>query len=244
MKTVIVIPVRMAASRFPNKPMALIDGTPMIVHVWQRAVESNLGRVVVACCDKDVKDCIESNGGYVVLTNPDLPSGTDRVYEAIENDEEFSISDNIINLQGDMPLINKNSIESVIEPLIQGYDMSTLATSFLSDNEKSSQNITKVRIQWIKKEIMGEAVDFNKNIDEIGKKDVYHHLGIYGFKPSALKQFVKLPVSKREKKLKLEQMRAIDNNISIGINYVKDSLLGVDTMDDLNIVEKIIKDKK
>ena len=113
MKILIVIPARMASTRFPNKPMALINKKPMILHVWERAKESNLGKVLVACCEQDVADCIRSVGGEAILTDPYLPSGTDRVYAAIENDDDFFLTDSIINLQGDMPLIDSYSINEV-----------------------------------------------------------------------------------------------------------------------------------
>tara|TARA_Y100000590_G_scaffold35386_1_gene38425 strand:+ start:1359 stop:2087 length:729 start_codon:yes stop_codon:yes gene_type:complete len=241
MKTLIVIPARMMATRFPNKPMALIKGKPMIEHVWDKAVKSKIGRVIVACCEKEVAECISSIGGEVILTNPDIPSGTDRVFSAIENDPDFLSFDSIINLQGDMPLINTNSIQKVNDAIKQGYDISTLVTNFSSINEMYNNNVTKAHVKWIKKEIIGEAVSFNKNIKIIGEKDIYHHVGIYGFTPQALTKFVKLNQSEHEKKYKLEQMRALDNDMTIGISYIKDVPISVDTYEDLINIEKLIK---
>ena len=244
MKTLIVIPARMASTRFPNKPMALIDNKPMIVHVWKRAIESNLGKVIVACSEKEVADCINGLGGEAILTNPNLPSGTDRVYAAIENIEDFLLTDCIINLQGDMPIINSQSIKQVINPIVQGYDISTLVTSFSGSEEKNDLNITKAEVKWIKKEVIGEAVNFHKDIKKIGKNNIYHHVGIYGFKPEALKQFIYLSPSDKENELKLEQMRALDNNMTIGVSYVKNVPISVDTKEDLKKVENIIKKTK
>ena len=241
MKTLIVIPARMMATRFPNKPMALIKGKPMIEHVWDKAVKSKIGRVIVACCEKEVAECISSIGGEVILTNPDIPSGTDRVFSAIENDPDFLSFDSIINLQGDMPLINTNSIQKVNDAIKQGYDISTLVTNFSSINEMYNNNVTKAHVKWIKKEIIGEAVSFNKYIKIIGEKDIYHHVGIYGFTPQALTKFVKLNQSEHEKKYKLEQMRALDNDMTIGISYIKDVPISVDTYEDLINIEKLIK---
>ena len=241
MKTLIVIPARMMATRFPNKPMALIKGKPMIEHVWDKAVKSKIGRVIVACCEKEVAECISSIGGEVILTNPDIPSGTDRVFSAIENDPDFLSFDSIINLQGDMPLINTNSIQKVNDAIKQGYDISTLVTNFSSINEIYNNNVTKAHVKWIKKEIIGEAVSFNKYIKIIGEKDIYHHVGIYGFTPQALTKFVKLNQSEHEKKYKLEQMRALDNDMTIGISYIKDVPISVDTYEDLINIEKLIK---
>ena len=119
MKTVIVIPVRMASTRFPGKPMALIDGKPMIQHVWKQAITSKLGEVIVACAEKEVSDLIKSLGGNAVMTSPELPSGTDRIYAAIKDHPNSHQLESIINLQGDMPLINAEDIIKVNTPLIQ-----------------------------------------------------------------------------------------------------------------------------
>ena len=240
MKTIIVIPVRMASVRFPNKPLALIDNKPMVLHVWERACEANLGRVIVACSEAEVKECINSVGGEAILTDPNLPSGTDRVFEAIKNEEDFFNIDSIINLQGDMPLINPHSIKKVNLPIIQGYDISTLVTSFSNLEEKNNNDVTKAKIKWIKKEEVGEAIDFNKNLKQIGENNVYHHVGIYAFKPDALKKFVNLKPSINENKLKLEQMRALDNNMTIGVSYDQNIPISVDTKEDLMHVERLI----
>ena len=240
MKTLIVIPARMASLRFPNKPMALIDKKPMILHVWESAKKSKLGRVLVACSEQEVADCISSVGGEAILTDPNLPSGTDRVYAAIENDDDFFLTDSIINLQGDMPLIDSYSINEVNKTIIQGYDISTLVTSFSSTEERQNKNVTKTKVRWIKKEKIGEAVDFYKTSKTLTDKDVYHHVGIYGFIPTSLKKFVHLKQSKREKELKLEQMRALDNDMTIGVGYTKKIPISVDTKEDLMQVEREI----
>ena len=148
MKILIVIPARMASTRFPDKPMALINKKPMILHVWERAKESNLGRVLVACCEEEVANCITSAGGEAILTDPSLPSGTDRVYAAIENDDDFLMNDTIINLQGDMPLIDALSIDQINKTITQGYDMSTLVTSFSSEKDRQNENITKAEVKF------------------------------------------------------------------------------------------------
>ena len=238
MKTLIAIPARMASVRFPNKPMVMIDGKPMIQRVWEKAIESNLGKVIVACCEDEVFNLITSIGGQAILTNPDLPSGTDRVYEAIKNLDGISQYDSIINLQGDMPLIRSNDISKVNISLKQGFDIGTLITD-LTNIEKKDPNITKAKIDWIKKDLIGKAIDFDRSISNT--INVYHHVGIYSFRYDSLKKFVFLSPSKNEKKLKLEQMRAIDANMTIGVSYIKEVPLSVDTEEDLFYVEKIIK---
>ena len=242
MKTIIIIPARMASQRFPNKPMALIDGIPMIQRVWEKAKLANIGEVVVACCEKIVFDKINSIGGSAIMTNPDLPSGTDRVYEIINNHPNANQFECIINLQGDMPLINPNDIQKVSIPLMQGFDIGTLVTHISKEEEKNI-NITKAKVNWIKRENIGEAIDFYKKPKKV-LKNIYHHIGIYSFRINSLKKFIGLKPSENELFHKLEQWRALDSNMTIGTKYIDESYFGVDTEEDLLKAENIIKDKK
>jgi len=242
MKTIIIIPARMASQRFPNKPMALIDGIPMIQRVWEKAKLANIGEVVVACCEKIVFDKINSIGGTAIMTNPDLPSGTDRVYEIINNHPNANQFECIINLQGDMPLVNPNDIQKVSIPLMQGFDIGTLVTHISKEEEKNI-NITKAKVNWIKRENIGEAIDFYKKPKKV-LKNIYHHIGIYSFRINSLKKFIGLKPSENELFHKLEQWRALDSNMTIGTKYIDESYFGVDTEEDLIKAENIIKDKK
>jgi 3-deoxy-manno-octulosonate cytidylyltransferase (CMP-KDO synthetase) len=242
MKTIIIIPSRMASSRFPNKPMALIDGLPMVQRVWQQAIISDMGAVVVACCEKEVFDLIKSLGGEATMTSPQLPSGTDRIFEVIKNHPEGSQFDSIINLQGDMPIIDPEDIKKVNIPLIQGFDIGTLVTN-LSIEEEKNTDITKAKISWIKKNNLGEAKDFYK-FSKKQIRNIYHHVGIYSFKYECLKKFVALHPSLNELYHKLEQLRALDAKMSIGASFVDNVPLSVDTKEDLIKVENIIKAKK
>ena len=242
MKTIIIIPARMASQRFPNKPMALIDGIPMIQRVWEKAKLANIGEVVVACCEKIVFDKINSIGGTAIMTNPDLPSGTDRVYEIINNHPNTNQFECIINLQGDMPLVNPNDIQKVSIPLMQGFDIGTLVTHISKEEEKNI-NITKAKVNWIKRENIGEAIDFYKKPKKV-LKNIYHHIGIYSFRINSLKKFIGLKPSENELFHKLEQWRALDSNMTIGTKYVDESYFGVDTEEDLLKAENIIKDKR
>ena len=242
MKTIIIIPARMASQRFPNKPMALIDGIPMIQRVWEKAKLANIGEVVVACCEKIVFDKINSIGGIAIMTNPDLPSGTDRVYEIINNHPNANQFECIINLQGDMPLVNPNDIQKVSIPLMQGFDIGTLVTHISKEEEKNI-NITKAKVNWIKRENIGEAIDFYKKPKKV-LKNIYHHIGIYSFRINSLKKFIGLKPSENELFHKLEQWRALDSNMTIGTKYIDESYFGVDTEEDLLKAENIIKDKK
>jgi len=242
MKTIIIIPARMASQRFPNKPMALIDGIPMIQRVWEKAKLANIGEVVVACCEKIVFDKINSIGGSAIMTNPDLPSGTDRVYEIINNHPNANQFECIINLQGDMPLVNPNDIQKVSIPLMQGFDIGTLVTHISKEEEKNI-NITKAKVNWIKRENIGEAIDFYKKPKKV-LKNIYHHIGIYSFRINSLKKFIGLKPSENELFHKLEQWRALDSNMTIGTKYIDESYFGVDTEEDLLKAENIIKDKR
>ena len=151
MKPIIIIPTRLASTRFPGKPLALIDGIPMIQRVWEQAMASKIGDVIVACAEKQVADLIASLGGNAIMTSPNLPSGTDRVYSAIKNYSNLNKVENIINLQGDMPIINPEDIKKVNYPLKQGFEIGTLVTDINAYEEKDI-NITKVKINWIKKQ--------------------------------------------------------------------------------------------
>tara|TARA_B100001123_G_C15215347_1_gene988995 strand:+ start:251 stop:943 length:693 start_codon:yes stop_codon:yes gene_type:complete len=228
----------MASKRFPNKPMALISGKPMIQRVWEKAVSSKIGEVVVACSEKEVQECILSLGGKAILTNPNLPSGTDRIFEAIKKINDGDQFNSIINLQGDMPLINPRDIIKVNKPLSQGFDIGTLVTD-ITHNQIKDKNITKARVDWIKEKDIGKAKDFFKLSDN-NEDNVYHHVGIYSFRYDSLKKFVSLPQSSLEIKLKLEQMRALEAKMTIGVTYVKDVPISVDTKEELKYVEGII----
>ena len=242
MKTVIIIPARMASRRFPDKPLALINGVSMIQRVWENAIKSNLGNTYVACSETEVFDLITNLGGTAIMTDPKLPSGTDRVYAALKQITNYQSYESIINLQGDMPLINENDIIRVNDPILNGFEIGTLATN-LSIEEESNINITKVKIDWAKEKSLGIAKDFYKNSK--GHIDnVYHHVGIYSFQIKALCKFVSMPQSSNELNYNLEQLRALDSGLTIGVNFVENVPISVDTKEDLIHLENIIKDQQ
>lgn len=241
MKTAIIIPARMASQRFPNKPMAKINGTPMIERVWRQGINSKVGDVYVACSENEVFNLITSKGGKAIMTDPDLPSGTDRVFTAFNLLENKNDYESIINLQGDMPLIDYKNIQSANIPLHNGYDIGTIATD-ISSNEIKNENITKVTVDWKEEGVVGNSLDFYKSI-KTEVTNIYQHVGIYSFKPSALKKFILLPPSKNEIDRKLEQLRLLDAGIKIGITYVENVPISVDTVEDLILIENILKNK-
>ena len=239
MKTIIMIPSRMASSRFPGKPMVKINGKPMIQRVWQQAINCNIGDVVVACSENEVFDLITNLGGKAILTNPNLPSGTDRIYSALTKMPEHKEFDFVINLQGDMPIIKPQQIKKVINPLKHKYSIGTLATNLKKD-EVSNKNVTKVSVKWDKNNI-GQAKEFFRYKDKVDE-NTFHHVGIYSYTINSIKDFVKLPTSKNEKLLNLEQYRAMDAGIGIGVTLVNNIPPSIDTKEDLNLIETIIRE--
>ena len=239
MKNVVIIPSRMASTRLPGKPLIEIDGIPMIQRVWQQAIASKIGEVFVACSEIEVHDLIVSNGGKAIMTDPNLPSGTDRVHSAflkIKNNKDIDV---IINLQGDMPLINPEHILKVIDPIKRNFAIGTLATN-LNDNELNNPNVTKVEVDFKKNEI-AQALSFYRDVT-IENKNLYHHVGIYSYTPDSINTFINLPKSKNEIDLSLEQMRAMDSDIPIGVTYVPEVPISVDTKEDLINIETNIRE--
>ena len=239
MKSVVIIPSRMASTRLPGKPLMEINGIPMIQRVWQQAIKSNIGEVFVACSEIEVHDLIVSNGGKAIMTDPNLPTGTDRVHSAflkIKNNKDIDV---IINLQGDMPLINPEHILKVIDPIKRNFAIGTLATN-LNDNELNNPNVTKVEVDF-KKNDVAQALSFYREVT-IEKKNLYHHVGIYSYTPDSINTFINLPKSKNEIDLSLEQMRAMDSNIPIGVTYVPEVPMSVDTKEDLINIETNIRE--
>ena len=229
----------MASTRLPGKPLMEINGIPMIQRVWQQAIASKIGEVFVACSEIEVHDLIVNNGGKAIMTDPNLPSGTDRVHSAflkIKNNKDIDV---IINLQGDMPLINPEHILKVIDPIKRNFAIGTLATN-LNDNELNNPNVTKVEVDFKKNEI-AQALSFYREAT-IENKNLYHHVGIYSYTPDSINTFINLPKSKNEIDLSLEQMRAMDSNIPIGVTYVPEVPMSVDTKEDLINIETNIRE--
>jgi len=237
--TAIIIPTRLAATRFPNKPLAKINNIPIILHVLNRAKESTVGEVIVATPDKKIFDIVNNNGGIAILTKTNHLSGSDRVYEAYSEKLKDNV-DLIINLQGDMPNINPNNI-SKLEKLMRNNncDIGTLASPIKDDNEFIDPNIVKVRVdQAMKDDSFLEAKDFFRKKKDLINDKIYHHLGLYIFTKDALTRYVKLKRSKLEMERNLEQMRAMENNMIIKVGLTHSMPLSVDTEEDLQKIKK------
>ena len=241
--TAIIIPSRLGAKRFPNKPLARINNVPMIVHVMNRARESCAGYVFVATPDNEIFKVVKENGGEAVLTETNHSTGSDRVYEVFIKKLKNKV-DLIINLQGDMPNIRPESI-SELEKLMRSNecDIGTLAST-LEENEFEDKNIVKAHVsKKLEKNSFFEAKDFFREKKIYNKTEkIYHHIGIYAFTSIALTKYVKLKRSKLEIERNLEQMRAIENNMLVKVGFSESTPLGVDTEADLKkIIQKMKK---
>jgi len=237
--TVIIIPTRLGAKRFSNKPLAKIKNIPMIVHVLNRAKESSVGKVYVATPDNEISDIVKENGGHAIVTKNNHFSGSDRVYEAYLKSLKEG-TDLIINLQGDMPNINPDSI-SKLEKLMRenSCDLGTLASPIKNKDEIVDTNIVKVHVdEDLKNDNFLDAKDFFRTKTNLKNEKIYHHIGIYAFTSIALSKYVKLSRSKLEIERNLEQMRAMENNMSIKVGLSNSTPLGVDTEADLKKVSE------
>ena len=240
--TAIIIPTRLGAKRFHNKPLIKINDVPMIVHVLNRAKESNIGEVLVATPDDEIFQVVKENGGKAILTRQAHPSGSDRIYEAYIKELKNNV-DLIINLQGDMPNIKPNSI-SKLEKFMRNNDcdIGTLASSIKDKNDIVDTNVVKVEMSEIlKDDDFFQAKDFFRIKRDSNHKKIYHHIGIYAFTNIALTKYVKFTRSKLEIQRNLEQMRALENNLIIKVGLSDSLPLGVDTEEDLKKISKEMK---
>ena len=237
--TAIIIPTRLGAKRFPNKPLAKINGVPMIIHVLNRAQESKIGEVFVATPDDEIFRIVNDNGGKAILTNRDHLSGSDRVHEAYLKELKNNV-DLIINLQGDMPNIKPDSI-SKLEKLMRSNDcdIGTLASSIVDKNEIADMDVVKVEMEEIlKDDDFLIAKDFFRIKKDLKNEKIYHHIGIYAFTNVALTKYVRLSRSKLERERNLEQMRAMENNLIVKVGLSDSTPLSVDTKSDLDKISK------
>ena len=234
--TLVIIPIRLKASRFPNKPFAKIGDLPMLHYVYNR-VKDFTENVILAICDQEVKEYCEKMDLKYVMTDPNHPSGSDRIGEALKlvNTIHFKY---VINVQGDMPFIKENHINLLKERLLK-FQMSTLACPFVNLNEAYDSSKVKVLIDE-----NNCALDFSRTLNDKQKvnKNIFHHIGIYGYHKDFLSNFISLSPTKRELSEKLEQLRVIETD-KIGITIIKEEILGVDTQEDLDRVNRLIYKK-
>ena len=231
---IVIIPARLASQRLPNKPLADIAGEPMIVHVWRRAVKADIGPVVVACADAPIADAIATAGGKAVMTDPDHPSGSDRIHEALLKLDPKRTYDAVVNVQGDLPAIDPAVIGAVLEPLHnRAVDMATLAAEISDPAELSNPNVVKAVVDLAPGARIGRALYFSRTAVPAGDGPLLHHIGLYAFRRAALARFVALPESPLEKRERLEQLRALAAGMRIDVALVDTVPDGVDTPADL-----------
>jgi 3-deoxy-manno-octulosonate cytidylyltransferase (CMP-KDO synthetase) len=235
MNPLVVIPSRLAATRLPNKPLADIHGVPMIVHVWRRAVEAGIGPVVIACGDSAILDAVESAGGRAVLTDPAHPSGSDRVWEAVERVDPAARHDVIVNVQGDLPTLGGEFIRIILDPLrIEDQaDIATLVCPIADPARDSGPSVVKAVVAWRPEGGIGRCLYFSRVNIPGGSGPLLHHIGLYAYRRDALARFVALPPSPLEQREKLEQLRALEAGMRIDAALVATEPLGVDTPADL-----------
>ncbi|SEH27714.1 3-deoxy-manno-octulosonate cytidylyltransferase [Magnetospirillum fulvum] len=230
----IVIPARLHATRLPGKPLADIHGVPMIVHVWRRAVEAGLGPVLVAAGEPEIADAVRAHGGEAVLTDPDHPSGSDRVWEAVQRFDPTGRHGAIVNLQGDLPTLDPALVGAVLAPLADpAVDLATLVVEIVRPEERTDPNVVKAVLGLAPGQKIGRALYFSRATVPANDGPLYHHLGIYAYRREALARFVALPPAILERREKLEQLRALENGMRIDAALVDTVPLGVDTPADL-----------
>ncbi len=239
--TAIIIPSRLDALRLPNKPLKLINNKEMILHVYEAAKKSNAGEVYVATPDQKIFDKVKSSGGNAVLTAQNHQTGTDRVFEVFKKTLKESPKI-IVNLQGDMPNIKPESIKQLIDYMWNGKcEIATLASTLLT-HEVNDINVVKVYTkEKIEKLSFATASNFDRKITTGHDDFTYHHIGIYGFTREALLKYVNLKRSKLELERNLEQMRALENKMTIHAGFVDSKPLSVDTEEDLANIKKLMK---
>ena len=242
MKTLTIIPSRLSATRLPGKPLLRINDLSIISHVFRRAQEANIGNVVVAAEDQEIVDDVVKNGGRAILTDKNHKTGTDRIYEALQKLELMDV-DLIMNLQGDEPAINIEDIKSLNKKMVSNQSkMGTLAAKIKDIKDLNNENIVKVVANKnLNNEEFPKANNFLRRSKEIA--NIYHHIGIYCYSAETLKKFVRLNQSKNEIENRLEQLRALDNNIDINVALASSYPIGVDTKEDYLALKKIMEYK-
>tara|TARA_Y100001970_G_scaffold198375_1_gene241363 strand:- start:18217 stop:18957 length:741 start_codon:yes stop_codon:yes gene_type:complete len=243
-KTLILIPSRMSATRLPGKPLLKINGLSIISHVYKKAEETNIGEVYVASEDQEILDDVKLNGGKGVITSNKHKTGTDRIFEAYKKLKIKNI-DYILNLQGDEPIIESTDIINLNNSIINNnLGMGSLACNISDDYKLADENIVKVKTRHeLKNDNIVKADNFFRKLESHSKKNIYHHIGIYLYKITVLEKITSLEQTSNEKNQRLEQLRALENNIDISLILSMSSPIGIDTLEDYNKVKKLLETK-
>jgi 3-deoxy-manno-octulosonate cytidylyltransferase (CMP-KDO synthetase) len=232
---IVVIPARLAATRLPNKPLADIHGEPMIVHCWRRAMEADLGPVIVAAADAAIADAVRAAGGTAVMTEPGHPSGSDRIHEALGHHDPDRRHDVVVNLQGDLPTIAPAAVRAALDPLDEAEcAIGTLVSAIVEPRERTDPSVVKCVAGFAPGATVARALYFTRATAPSGDGPLYHHIGLYAYRRPALERFVTLPLGALERREKLEQLRALEAGMRIDARLVETVPLGVDTPADLD----------
>ncbi len=245
MNPIVVIPARMASARLPGKPLADIHGRPMIVHVLDRARAAEIGPVAVACAEAAIAEAVRDAGGVAVLTDPALPSGSDRVHAALAALDPEGRHDIVVNLQGDVPTVTQEQIRAALRPLSDAsIDIGTVVAPIELDEEARTASFVKAACAFADQADTAAALYFSRAPVPWGEGPLWHHVGIYAWRRSALARFVQLPPSTLELREGLEQLRALEAGMRIGCARVAHGLFGVDTPADLERARAMLAEER
>ncbi len=241
MNPIVIIPARMASTRLPGKPLADIHGKPMIVHMLERGRDAGLGPVAVACGDAAIADAVQVAGGRAVLTDPELPSGSDRVFAALDELDPRGEHDVVVNLQGDFPTITSAQLRRAVEPLHEpACDIGTLVVPIASEAEANTASFVKAACAFDPGQTIAPALYFSRQPIPWGEGPRWHHVGIYAYRREALARYVALPPSPLERRENLEQLRALEAGMRIYCARIDHGPFGVDTPKDLERARRLL----
>ncbi len=234
MNPIVVIPARMASTRLPGKPLADINGRPMILHMLDRGRQADIGPVAVACGDPEIAEAVRAAGGRAVLTDPNLPSGSDRVHAALAELDPDRRHDVIVNLQGDFPTLDPEGLRLVVTPLHDpNVDIGTLVVPIRDETESATASFVKAACAFAPGQTIAPALYFSRQAIPWGPGPRWHHVGIYAYRRAVLDRYVSLPPSLLEHRESLEQLRALENGMRIACVRMEHGPFGVDTAEDL-----------
>jgi 3-deoxy-manno-octulosonate cytidylyltransferase (CMP-KDO synthetase) len=241
MNPIVIIPARMASTRLPGKPLAKINGKPMILHMLDRGREAGIGPVAVACGDLEIADTVRAGGGRAVLTDPALPSGSDRVHAALAELDPEGAYDVVVNLQSDFPTLEPAGLRLVVMPLAdRDVDIGTLVVPIRDDVEAATASFVKAACAFKEGQTIARALYFSRQAIPWGNGPRWHHIGIYAYRRAALDRYVSLPPSPLEQREQLEQMRALEDGMRIACVRMEHGPFGVDTAEDLERARAIM----
>ncbi len=252
-RTLVAIPARLKATRLPDKPLADINGLPMIVHVWRRAIAADVGRVIVATDSTEIAAVVRAAGGEAVMTRDSHTTGSDRIHEALNTIDPDGAITNIVNLQGDLPTLEPHLVSDCLKPLqTDAVDIATLAAEIRVASERTNPNVVKAigtpvaladgtagAIETSVRRL--RALYFTRATAPSGDGPLYHHIGIYAYRRAALERFVTLKPTPLEQRERLEQLRALEHGMRIDVMVVDTVPLGVDTPEDLETARRFLR---